>query len=81
MSSLIHWSDSLYFGSDLKATGHYEVGGTDGTFTVRFVHAVDGRSIRLRHGDEYSGSFKTVGAAKRRAVQIVKRLCHNETVS
>ena len=58
-------------------------GGTDGTstedgtmhengsFVIRFFPTATGRSISLRHNDEFIGSFKTVGAAKRRARQIV----------
>jgi hypothetical protein len=76
MTSTIHWSDALYFGSDHKSTGYYEVAGKAGTFSIRFRHASDGRCISLRHGEEFAGCFKTVAAAKRRAVQMTKHLFH-----
>jgi hypothetical protein len=65
--SEIRWADTLAFGSDLKSRGYYE----GGSFMVRFFPTATGRSISLRHNDEFVGAFKTVGAAKRRARQIV----------
>jgi hypothetical protein len=62
----IRWADTLAFGSDLKSRGYYE----GGSFMVRFFPTATGRSISLRHNDEFVGAFKTVGAAKRRARQI-----------
>ncbi len=63
----IRWADTLAFGSDLKSRGYY----SGGSFVIRFFPTATGRSISLRHNDEFSGAFKTVGAAKRRARQIV----------
>ncbi len=71
----ISWADTLVFGSDEKSRGYYDDGGSGGVFTIRFRHAADGRCISMRHrgefGEEFVGAFKTVGAAKRRARQIV----------
>jgi hypothetical protein len=63
----IRWADTLVFGSDLKSRGYYE----GGSFMIRFFPTATGRSISLRHNDEFVGAFKTVGAAKRRARKIV----------
>jgi len=63
----IRWVDTLAFGSDLKSRGYYE----GGSFVVRFFRTATGRNISLRHNDDFVGAFKTVGAAKRRARQIV----------
>jgi len=63
----IKWADTLVFGSDLKSRGYYE----GGSFVVCFFPTADTRSISLRHNDQFVGAFKTVGAAKRRARQIV----------
>jgi hypothetical protein len=63
----ISWADTLAFGSDLKSRGYYE----GGSFVIRFFRTATGRSISLRHNDDFVGAFKTVGAAKRRARQIV----------
>jgi hypothetical protein len=63
----ISWADTLVFASDLKSRGYY----SGGAFVIRFSPAATGRSISLRHNDEFVQMFKTVGAAKRRARQIV----------
>jgi hypothetical protein len=63
----ISWADTLAFGSDTKSRGYYE----GGSFVIRFFRTATGRSISLRHNDDFVGAFKTVGAAKRRARQIV----------
>jgi hypothetical protein len=69
--SPIAWADSLIFGSDVKSRGVYGDGGSGGVFVIRFFRSADGRCISLKHGGEFVGAFRSVGAAKRRAVQIV----------
>jgi len=63
----IIWVDTLVSGSNLRSRGYYE----GGWFVIRFHRTATGRSISLRHNDEFVGAFKTVPAAKRRARQIV----------
>ena len=65
----IKWVAPLLPGNDVRSRGYYE----GGSFVIRFFRTVSDNSISLRHNDEFVGSFKTVGAAKRKALQIVRR--------
>lgn len=70
MNAKINWHDHHAYGSGTLSSGYCEAA----RFLILFRHSADGRCITLKRDGEYAGSYQTVGAAKRGAGQIVKRL-------